>query len=615
MAEERDLKYINKDFSDFRNQLIEYTKNYFPDTYNDFSPTSPGMMFIEMAAYVGDVLSFYQDIQLQETYLTYAKDPKNLYSLAYMMGYKPKVTGASEAEIVITQIVSSSADLPAWSQAAIIPENTVLTSTDQFRTSFLLNKQVDFSFSSSYDPTDVVIFELDSNDATPLSFQLSKRAKAISGEIKEITMQIDSVEKFKTITIEDTNIIGILDITDNSSSGPWREVPFLGQDTVFSDEENILSDSNLAPYVLTLQKAPKRFVTRFLSSGYLQVQFGAGVTSQDDSVILPDPTNIGSGLSIPGLQSGSRLDFAYDPSNFLYSKSYGLAPTGTLTIRYIKGGGVSSNSPANTITTVTSGNITDQAGTTLIQGTEFYPLFTNPSPAAGGRDGDTVEELRENSLRSFNEQARAVTLQDYTIRALSLPPKYGSVAKVYATQDSITNSNVNTGELVSSNPLALALYTLAYDVNGKLITSSPTLKSNLKTYLSEYMLVSDAISIKDAFIVNIGVNYEIIVRPNYSGRDVLLNCTNILKDFFHISKWSINEPINISSIFSILDKVKGVQTVKKIEITNKAGGGYSQYGYDIAGATKNNVVYPSYDPCIFEVKYPNVDIKGRITTL
>jgi hypothetical protein len=615
MTEERDIKYINKDFSDFRNQLIEYAKNYFPDSYNDFSPTSPGMMFIEMAAYVGDILSFYQDIQLQETYLTYAKDPKNLYALAYMMGYKPKVTGVSEVDLTFNQIVSSSGMeyLPAWSEAAIIPSNINISSTDRFKTNFLLNKQVDFSFSSSYDPTEVVIYDLDES-SNPSKYRLTKTAKAISAEIVTSTFEIGSVEKFKTLTIEDSNIIGILDIVD-SDGNVWYEVPFLGQDTIFADEQNTLSDSNTAPYILTLQKVPRRFVSRFLSTGFLQIQFGAGTNSQDDSVLLPDPTNIGLGLIIPNEPSGSRMNYAYDPSNFLYSKSYGLAPSNTiLTVRYMKGGGISANSPSNTVTRL-SGIITNQSGTQLNEGEENFPTCINLTPAMGGRDGDTVEELRENSLRAFNEQGRTITLQDYTVRALSLPTKYGSIAKVYAIQDNITNSNTNPNDLLSSNPLALALYVLSYDINGKLITATPTLKQNLKTYMSEFMPLSDAINIKDAFIVNIGINYELIVRPNYTGRDVLLRCTNILRDYFHTSKRTINEPINLSSIYTLLDRVKGVQTVKKIEILNKSGGNYSQYGYDIAGATKNNIVYPSFDPCIFEVKYPEVDIKGRITTL
>jgi hypothetical protein len=218
-------------------------------------------------------------------------------------------------------------------------------------------------------------------------------------------------------------------------------------------------------------------------------------------------------------------------------------------------------------------------------------------------------------MRAFNEQGRAVTLQDYTVRALSLPSKYGSVGKVYITQDQLTNPNSSTDSIVDSNPLSLSLYTLAYDNNRNLQIATTSLKSNLKTYLSQYMLLTDAINIKDAFVVNIGVNFDIITRPNYLGRDVLLECTNLLVQHFDIRKWNINQPIDLSTIYTLLDTVKGVQTVQKVEIVNLTGGNYSQYAYDINGATRNNVVYPSYDPMIFEVKFPTTDIKGRITTI
>lgn len=601
MAEERDIKYVNRDFTDFRSQLIEYTKNYFPDTYNDFSATSPGMMFVEMASYVGDILSFYQDTQLQETYLTYAKDPKNLFNLAYMMGYKPKVTGVAEAEITVSQLVPANGSyLPDFTQAAYISGSSILKSTDNSQTSFILNKAVDFTFSSSFDSTEVIINQLDGGN-NPTQFLLRKKAKAYSGEIKTQTLSVSTIERFKTFTITDTNIVGILDITDEDGNS-WTEVPFLGQDTVYADSVNTGADNKLVPFTLNLQKAPRRFVTRFQSNGNIQLQFGAGNNSNDDSIILPDATNVGNATNIV---PNSQLDQAYDPSNFLYSKSYGLAPTSNLTVRYIVGGGVAANVPANTITQQISVN-----GTNLNNVT-----FNNTNPAEGGRDGDTVDELRENSLKSFNEQGRAVTLQDYTVRALSLPPSYGSIAKVYVTQDQLSNSNTNTRTLLDNNPLALAMYVLAYNSEGKLIQPTATLKQNLKTYLSEYILITDSINIKDAFIVNVGVDYEVIVRPDYSGRDVLLNCNLKIQDALKTSKRSINQPLNLSDLYRELDKVKGVQTVQKVEIINLQGGNYSPYAYDIKGATRNNIVYPSYDPCIFEVKYPNVDIKGRVTTL
>ena len=605
MAQDRDIKYINKDFTDFRSQLIEFSKNYFPDAYNDFSPTAPGMMFIELAAYVGDVLSFYQDTQLQETYLKYAKNPANLYDMAYMMGYRPKVTTVSEVNVEISQTVDATGlGEPDWSQALQLPPNTLLKSTSNNQVNFIIDKPIDFNFSSSYDTTLVAISSLDET-GEPDSFRLTKQAKAYSGEVKTSTETISSIEKFKTITISDTDIIGVLSITDETDT--WHEVPFLGQDTVYIDSENGNTDSGVVPYSLSLQKVPKRFVTRFTSTGDLQIQFGAGIAGSDDSIFTPDPTNVGLGSSTQGV---SRIDYAYDPSNFIYTQTYGLAPSaGTvLTIKYLVGGGVVANTPANTLNTLVS------FGGTVIGNTDSL-TFNNPQPAAGGKDGDTVEELRENALRAFNEQGRAVTLQDYTVRSLSLPAKYGSIAKVYVTQDQLTNPNSRTDTIIDSNPLSLSIYTLAYDNNKNVILASDTLKNNLKTYLSEYMLLTDALNIKDAFVVNIGVNFEVIVRPNYMGRDVLLSCTNRLIDYFNIAKWNINQPVNLSSIYTILDQEKGVQTVQNIEIVNKTGGLYSQYAYDTKGATRHNIVYPSYDPMIFEVKFPNTDIKGRITTL
>lgn len=602
MASEKDIKYINREFGDFKSQLIEFAKNYFPDTYNDFSETSPGMMFIEMAAYVGDVLSFYQDSQLQETFLQHAQNPSNLYTLAYMMGYRPRVTSAAEVTLDITQKVSSTNGLPNWNQAIKVSENTAISSTATGNTSFILSDSVDFRFSSSYDPTDI---EVDSIvNGVPTEFLLKKKGRAYSGEIKTTTQTFTTAEKFFTLEIEDTDIISVLSITD-SDGYEWTEVPFLAQDTVFVEESNNRSDSELVSSLLKLKSVPRRFVTRFTSKGVLQVQFGSGVVEANDREFLPDPTFV---KKFGTQQTVDRIDEAYDPSNFLFTRTYGLAPSNTtLTIKYVVGGGVQSNSPANSITTI-SNLIYDVADDTYLTSL----AFNNDKPALGGKDGDTVEELRQNSLKSFSEQKRTVTLADYTVRALSMPPQFGSVAKAYVTRELLANSDRS---VLDKNPLALSLYTLAYDNEGKLTTASASLKENLKNYLSQYMLLTDAVDIKDAFIVNIGVKFEILTLPNYASRDVLLNCNAAVKDFFNIQKWNINSPINLSNLFTILDQIKGVQTVKNIKIFNKAGGTYSQYGYDVEGATKDNIVYPSYDPCIFEVKYPNIDIEGRVTTL
>ena len=605
MKEVRDIKYINRDFNDFKNSLVEFAKNYFPDTYNDFSPTSPGMMFIEMAAYVGDVLSFYSDTQLQETFVQHAKNPENLYSLAYTLGYRPKITTVSEVEIEVTQNVAAAGSNyePNFDQALVISANAQLKATTSGQPAFLIDQSIDFSFSSSLDPTTITVASIAGGN--PAEYTLKKKAKAFSGEVVEIVEIVANAEKFKTITIEDTDIIGILSLKDGSDNF-YSEVPYLGQETVYDEVANTDSDSNFVLNKLTLKKAPYRFVTRFNAAGNLQIQFGAGISESDDSVIIPNPTNVGIGNA----DGVSRIDHSYDPSNFLFSRTYGIAPSNTaFTIKYLKGGGINANVPANTITQQSS--VSSTATDTTYQGTL---AFNNPLPATGGKDGDTVQEIRENSLRAFNEQGRAVTLQDYNVRAQSLPARFGTVAKTFVTKDEATADEAGTS-LVSDNPFSLSLYTLAYDNNKKLIYSTDNLKKNLKNYLSQYMMISDSINIKDAFIVNIGVNFEVLALPSYTGRQVLLDCIQRLKEYFITANRSINQPINLARITTVLDRVKGVQTVQKLQIVNKVGGNYSEFAYDINGATRNSVIYPSYDPCFFEVKFPDTDIKGRIITV
>ena len=600
MAQDIKIQYTDKDFSSLRGQLVELAKNYFPDSYNDFSPTSPGMMFVEMSAYVGDILSFYQDSQLQETFLQYAQDPGNLYAMAYMMGYKPRVTTASNVEVKVTQRVAASGSNyePNYNQAITVAENGVLASGNE---KFILDNKVDFSFSSSYDPTLVTIYSIDSS-GNPTEYELEKTVKAHSGEIVSQQFTVGSASKFLTLTIDDSKIIGILDITDGDGN-KYTEVPYLGQDVVFTEAINTGNNAGEVPYLLSATTATNRFVTRFNSTGQLLIQFGAGMSSSNDDTFLPDPTKVGGGTN----QGIRRTDYAYDPSNFLFSSAYGNAPSNTtLTVRYIKGGGVSSNINSNTL-------VNQEAINTAVTDNAFLNTldFTNPAAAQGGKDGDTIEEIRQNSLRAFNEQGRIVTKQDYAFRAMTLPTTLGAIAKAFVT----TDADIPTSDAQVYNPLGVCLYVLAYDINKKLIQSKEELKNNLKVYLSQFKSLTDGCTIKDAFVINIGVKFEIITLPSYNSREVILKCTEVLKEHFNIDKWSINQPINLSTIYTLLDRVKGVQTVQNVMIEPKVAGNYSTFSYDIKGATKNNIVYPSLDPMIFEVKFPNSDIQGRVTTL
>jgi hypothetical protein len=608
--EDKNISYLNKGFTDFKTTLQQYAKTYFPTTYNDFSEATPGNMFIEMASYVGDVMSFYLDTQTQENFLLYAKEKENLYAQAYMMGYRPKASYASNTTVDIYQLVPSviSGSITSSNHntyGLIIPANTIITSTST-GTKFLTTQQIDFTDTSS---TEITYIDSD-------YFLFKKSTPAISAELKETTISLTPNQKFATYNITDPNILQILSIT-GSDSNTWYEVPYLAQSTVFQKISNPSSSFNQVPYLLQLQKTPRRFVSRILSDNTLQLEFGAGL-SQDktDSQIIPTPDNIQLG-KVPGI---SLLTNNYNEASVMFTQEYGLVPSGSLNVKYLVGGGITSNVPSSDLTVIDTSGIYFKNGnpggalaTTVLNSI----VSTNPFPSVGGRNGDTIEEIRQNALYSYSSQLRAVTKNDYIIRTLSMPSDYGTVSKAYISQD-FNNIQQTVSYNPSNNPLALDLYILSYNNDKKLTTASTTLKENLVTYLDEYRMVTDAINIKDAFYINIGINFDISVLSGFSNKEVLTNCITILQDYFNIDKWQINQPIIISDISSILLQIKGVKSITRLEIINKQDNTnniYSQYGYDINGATKNNIIYPSMDPAIFEVRYPNTDIQGRVVTL
>jgi hypothetical protein len=608
MSNNNNVSYLNKTFSDFKSNLVNYAKTYFPSTYNDFSEASPGNMFIEMASYVGDVMSFYVDTQTQENFLIYAKEKENLYALSYAFGYRPKASYASSTVVDIYQlvpsIISGSNINPNYNTyGLIIPENTSLTSNST-GTKFITTEKIDFTDTGSTEITFV-------NDDY---FLFKKSVNAISAEIKTTTFNFTTPQKYQNVSITDTNILQILDVS-GSDSNKWYEVPYLAQSSIFNPVANPSYNSDQVPYLLSLQQVPRRFVSRIISDNTLQLEFGAGLTNYDDEVIIPTPDNIQLGL-VPGI---SDLSDNYNKASVFFTRQYGLAPSNTtLQVRYLVGGGITSNVPSNDITIIDTSNVYFKNGATGSIATEVLNsvVSTNPTPSSGGRGGDEIEEIRNNALYSYSSQNRAVTKDDYIIRALSLPPNYGSISKVYITQD-FERSNILETVSSTKNPLALDLYILAYNSNKQLITSSNTLKNNLVTYLNQYRMITDAINIKDAFYINIGVNFDITVLSGYNNQDIITNCITALQNHFNIEKWQINQPIVISDIYSTLLTVKGVQSVVKVEIINKqddTGVNYSQYGYDIPGATRNNNIYPSLDPSIFEIRYPNTDIQGRVVT-
>lgn len=619
----KEVNLLGRDFGGLRLNLIDFAKQYYPNTYNDFNESSPGMMFMEMASYVGDVLSYYTDTQLRESILEQAKERKNVISLAQSFGYTPKLYSPSTTILSVYQLVPAINNQPDLSYALVVKEGMQVTSTSNPNVVFSTKQKVDFSYSSSFfDPLEVSVYAIDGSN-NPIRFLLKKKVEAISGELVTRTFTFGTPRPYDKINISEEGLIDVVSITD-SNGDLWTKVDFLGQQTIFEQVRNVSANntgledySQETPYVLKLKKIPKRYITRIEDDGSLSIQFGSGLSTNMEDLV-PDPK---LNLKLDNIVN------SIDPSNFLYTAEYGLAPANTtLTVVYRVGMGIGDNVPARDLSNISS-VIFDNTlpASTPIQEAVSNEVrgslaAVNEEPSSGGKFSETVDEIRQQAISFFPTQNRAVTLNDYTVRAYSLPPQFGSISKVYVIPDYKDRS---TSKIATLNGLGLNLFALGKNNVGALANLNQATKQNLKNYMSFYRILTDAINILDGNIINIGIEFEVVVLPNYNANEVLLRCVSELKNYFNIDKWQINQPILLSDVYVLLDKVDGVQTVVRpstggdggLQIVNKYGGEYSEKRYNIKNATRNGIIYPAKDPAIFEVKFPDVDIKGRVVPL
>ncbi len=664
----KDIKYLNKDFDQFKQNLIEFAKTYFPNTYTDFNEASPGMMFLEMASYVGDVLSYYVDDTLRESLMPYAQDRLNIFALSKFLGYKPRVAAPAVVNLSVYQLVPAigvgANNIPDPTYYLRIKQGMTVESTSNPSVRFVTTDMLDFA-----DPfeRETTIYRIDPNTDEPDLYLVKKKIQAIAATEKTVTINFGTSTPFSSILLSDTNVISIYDVRD-SNNNKYYEVPYLAQDTVYLDYPNtFINDPELSkyrdtvPYILKTLKTPRRFTVSVNQDYTTSINFGVGDPNANDELLVPNFKNVGLGLNSSIDQMGS----SYDPTAYLKLKSYGQAPSNTdITVKYYVGGGVESNVGIGDLVRIVgiefenNFSLLTDAQARLASSIETSVAVENEEPARGGAGLETLEEIKQNSLANFSTQNRAVTKQDYVVRTLSMPTKYGSVAKATVmgdgTIDSYSPSSILSTEQVltdlssfiydfvskpdsqefsrqqielqieeylrnkqveiteRNNPFAVNLYVLGYDVNKNLALINPAIKENVKTYLSEHRMLTDAINILDGFIVNIGVDFTISVLQNYNKREVLTNCLNELREYFNIDFWTFDMPINLSEVELVLNTVEGVSTVQDVRIYNLCNGLYSPYKYPIDLATSGKIIYPSLDPCIFEVKFPQTDIKGRV---
>jgi hypothetical protein len=646
----KDVKYLNRDFNGFKNALLQYAQSYFPTTYKDFTAASPGTMFMEQAAYVGDVLSYYIDYQFKESLLPYSDERKNVIALASYLGYKTKSTKAATTSVEVYQLVpaikNTTLDVyePDLRYALSIREHMQLVNSAGVY--YITVDSVDFRIATKGSPREDTIYSRDVY-GIPQFFILKKSVTVMAGEIVNTEFNINAAEPYLNLALPETNVIDILDVRD-SDNNKWYQVDYLAQDLIFTEEENInTNDGELFVYrsdvakLLKPIKTSRKFTVNTTATNITFLQFGPGTDNMSDEIIYPTQEIVGIGL-----QNLNSLNLSYDSGKLLKTDSMGAAPSNTtLKISYIVGGGILSNCAADDIKTIVNVEyFTDDTGFTpsqmsLLQTVKNSLRVSNPIPATGGNDGESTDEIRQNALANFAAQNRTVTAGDYVARVYGLPARFGTIAKAHVSTNSNMNVDINKNvygfsdynsqvTLIDaanknhfrrvnydiSNPFSVNLYILSYDQNKNLTPINPALTYNLRKYLEKYKLLTDGINIIDGYIINVGVDFKISVYNNYNKREVLNACIDKVKSFFEIEKWTFNQPININLLELEIAKTEGVQSVIHITLNNLTvdNGNYSPHEYNLQQATINNIVYPSLDPSVFEIKYPDSDIRGSV---
>ena len=444
---ESNVNYLNKDFSALKDSLMNYAKSYFPDTYRDFNETSPGMMLLEMNAYVGDVLSFYIDQQYQEMLLPLAEERRNIITMAKMLGYKVKPIVPAYVDLTFTSDVNASSGDNSkvdYSNASVFDAGITIQSSLNSDIVFTTLEPIDFKITESND-TDTIGTTAESGLAT--TYTLSRTTRAVSATEKTITFQVGIPEKFKTLTIPDTNVIDIISCVDSNNNN-WYEVDFLAQDKVsiqthytddinrdsaYSAEEGELEASSAVPYSLTYITSPKRFTRETNNDNTTSLVFGNGVLKNGiDGAIDQGYIDMEQvGIIIPG--QTNHLNQAIDPLLGDEYSTLGETPNNiTLTITYRVGGGINSNVSSGDLTT---GVTTLSSIIPAVNGGATLSGVTNNSPARGGKDEEDTIEIKERAKAFFSTQNRCVTKEDYEARVLNIPAKFGNIAKAYVARN------------------------------------------------------------------------------------------------------------------------------------------------------------------------------------
>ena len=588
------IKYTSRTFDSIRDDLINHAKRYYPDTFRDFSEASFGSLMIDTVAYVGDVISFYLDYQVNESFLDTATEYENINRIAKQMGYKPQGSRSSTGIVSIYAIVpANSTGLgPDTRYMPILKRNSVMSSTGG---SFILMEDVRFD-----NPNNQTVAARVSADGVPTSYAIKAQGQVISGEFGVETITIGDFERFKRVRLNRGNIVEIISVFD-SEGNEYFEVEYLTHDVVYKAVPNKDENTNdNAPSIIRPFIAARRFTSE-KGQNSMTLQFGYGSENEISTPTLAEPSNV-------VLQRHAKdyvSDTAFDPSDLIGTDKLGIGPANTtLTVTYRANTVNSSNAGVGAVTTITNAiyefndpTISNTStAATVISSLECF----NEEPIIGSVRDLSVEEIRRQALNIFPTQNRAVTGTDYEAITYAMPSHFGAVkrCRVVRDQDSLKRN--------------LNMYVVSEDSQGKLIQSNSALKDNLKVWLNRYRMINDTVDILDAKIINIGIEFEVVSSEEVNRYEVLDNTIQALVNRFGRTMY-IGERFYITDVFTELNKVRGVVDTVNVKLVNKSGGSYSQSTFNIDKYLSLDGRYLSVpDNVILEIKFPTVDIKGTV---
>jgi len=587
------IKYTSRNFDSIKNDLIEYAKRYYPDTFKDFSEASFGAMMVDMVAYVGDILSFYLDYQANECFLDTATEYDNIIKLAKQSGYKFKSTNVSQGTLsFFITVPADAAGAPDEKYMPILKKGSQFTSGDG--ATFVLIEDVDFA-----DEDNDLVVANTNTVGNPTDYAIKTVGRVISGQIKINTKTVGSYEKFKKIKLDDSKVSEIVSVTDMEGH-EYFEVEHLSQNIIYLPIRNKSADKTRVPNLIKPFVVPRRFVVEHdRESTFLQ--FGYGSDSQLRNQSIADPSDIV--LDVHGRTH--ITDRSFDPTKLISSDKFGVVPTNTtLHIVFRVNDSNDVNAATDSVNAITAASFEfstpAELNSALVSNVESSLECTNEEPIVGDVTLPSAFELKQKIKSNYFTQNRAVTSQDYQALIYAMPGKFGAIKKCMVLQDKDSfRRNLN-------------LYVISEDKNGKLTSSTPSLKDNIRTWLSDYKMINDTIDILDAKIINLGIEYIVKVEQDVNRYDVLSLCNRIVRDYLRSMK-EIGEHVFITDVYKLVNAVRGVIDTIDVQITNKTGSEYSDTYLDIGLNTSSDgtkLFIPN--DCIAEFKYPSTDIKGSV---